>query len=249
MHVKATIIVLTKSTQAEYTKKCLYLLEKNTRDYELFVVRDDPSAFGFSKDNNRIMKIGLGDYFVLVNDDCFVTDPHWLEKMIAKAESDAKIGMVAPILRTLDGEIQYLVDKRMDAEGFVNVVAFACVLLKREMVDKIGYLDEAFRFGSEDNEYCQRALNNGWKIAIARDVSLIHLVNTSRDFRSLTEYMRGSLRMERMMGGSGFPTVKILLIQINLVTDRPRRILKHRAAPLFFRLRSVRDRMLRKMMW
>jgi GT2 family glycosyltransferase len=247
MNVKTTIIVLTKSTQAEHTKKCLYFLEKNTQNYELFVLRDDPSVFGFSKDNNRIIKIGLGNYFVLVNDDCFVTDPRWLEKMITRAESDSRIGMVAPILRTLDGEIQYLVDKRMDADGFVKVVAFACVLLKREMVEKIGYLDEAFRFGSEDNEYCQRALNNGWKIAIARDVSLVHLVNTSRDFRSLTEYMRGSLRMERMAGGSGFPTVKILLSQINLVTDRPRRILKYRAGPLFFRLRSVRDRLLRRM--
>jgi GT2 family glycosyltransferase len=246
MKVKSTIVILTKSTQADHTKKCLYFIEKNTRDYELFLVRDDPRAFGFSKNNNRIMRIALGDYFVLVNDDCFVTDSQWLEKMIVRAESDEKIGIVAPILKSPEGEVQYLIPKNIDSQGLVSVVAFACVLLKKSMVDHIGLLDEGFRFGSEDNEYCQRALSHGWKIAIASDVSLIHLANTSRDMRSLTEYMRGTLRIERMAAGDSFPTSKAILSQLILVTDLPRRFTKYKAEPVFFKLRALRNRFFRR---
>ena len=90
----ASIIVLTTSFSNQYTKKCLAAIEANTTlPYELFVLRDDKGSFGFSKDNNRLMKISEGEYIVLMNDDCFV-QPQWLERMVKKAEEDPKIGLV-----------------------------------------------------------------------------------------------------------------------------------------------------------
>lgn len=238
--VQATIIVLTKSTQAERTKKCLSLIEKNTRSYELIVIRDDPRVFGFSKNNNRAMKAGLGKYFVLINDDCFVSDSQWLEKLIARAESEPRIGIVGPKLYTEQGEIEYELDKRMDPQGFVQQIAFACVLLKREILQSIGFMDESFRYGAEDCEYTDRAIRNGWKLAIAQDLSLIHLVNASENLRGITENVRGDFHWRR---NEGYTLVHLTKQELYNSTFLPRRWVKNKAPIVFLTIRRIRSRL------
>ncbi len=90
----ASIIIPTARLSSEITTRCLEAVERNTSlPYELFLVRDDPGHFGFSRENNRIMRISEGKYFILLNDDCFV-HPEWLDRMVKKADSDDRIGIV-----------------------------------------------------------------------------------------------------------------------------------------------------------
>jgi GT2 family glycosyltransferase len=49
------------------------------------------------------------------------------------------------------------------------------VLLKRELVDLIGYLDEGYEKGNfEDDDYCMRARMAGYKLAIAKNSFVYH---------------------------------------------------------------------------
>ena len=58
---------------------------------------------------------------------------------------------------------------------FVPTVAFFCVAFSRELVDKVGLLDERFGQGFfEDDDYCRRVTDEGYKIAIAEDVFVHH---------------------------------------------------------------------------
>jgi GT2 family glycosyltransferase len=194
----ATIIVLTRSISSDHTKKCVEAIERNTsRPYELFVLRDDPGSFGFSKDNNRIMRIAEGKYLVLVNDDCFVS-PNWLDKMIAKAESDPKIGLVGAKLYGLDGKIQYHADWTNE-KGEVENIAFALVLITRQVIEKIGFLNEYYRFGAEDSEYCILAKKAGFKLAMS-DATALHIKNTSLDAKTIYLKTRGAFAFERTKG-------------------------------------------------
>mgnify|MGYP001793344699 CR=1 FL=1 len=48
-----------------------------------------------------------------------------------------------------------------------------CLLFRRELLDKIGFLDERFGIGCfEDDDYCRRALLAGYRAAIAVDAVL-----------------------------------------------------------------------------
>lgn len=185
------------------------------------------------------MRAGLGKYFVLINDDCFAVDPHWLEKLITRAESDPKIGIVAPKLYTEQGEIEYEIDKRMDSKGFVEQVPFACVLLKRELVRTIGMMDESFRYGAEDCEYTDRAIRNGWKIAIARDVSLIHLVNSSENLFGIMENMRGDYHWRR---NEGFSLLHLTKQELYNSTFLARRWVKNKAPSVFLTIKKLRTK-------
>jgi len=58
-------------------------------------------------------------------------------------------------------------------------LSFACVLLRGEMVKEIGLMDEGYFMYREDNDYCRRAINAGWKLEFEPKSRVVHLNNGS----------------------------------------------------------------------
>lgn len=56
---------------------------------------------------------------------------------------------------------------------------FACAMIRREMVEEIGKLDERFFNYSSDAEYCCRAWANNWEVWYTGDVTVYHHVGAS----------------------------------------------------------------------
>jgi GT2 family glycosyltransferase len=56
-----------------------------------------------------------------------------------------------------------------------RIIGF-CMLVKREVIDAIGVLDERFGPGGyEDYDYCLRVKQAGYKIMVASDVFIYHI--------------------------------------------------------------------------
>jgi GT2 family glycosyltransferase len=145
---------------------------------------------GFSRGYNQGIKAGRGDFFLLINNDCIV-GPNWLSNMISCAKSNPGIGMVGPRGNHING-IQ-----RIDRE-FENTQAFYkfaglfnrpdpskwfevkklvgfCILIKREVIEKVGYFDESYGIGThEDIDYSIRVRQAGFKLFCAGDVFVYH---------------------------------------------------------------------------
>ena len=60
-----------------------------------------------------------------------------------------------------------------------------CLMVKREVFEKIGIFDESFFMYGEDVEFCHRAEKNGFCIGIAKGALLYHRVNASSQNNSL----------------------------------------------------------------
>lgn len=55
-------------------------------------------------------------------------------------------------------------------------LVFFCTLIKREVIKKIGVLDERYVLGNfEDDDYCRRAVNAGFKCLVAEDTFIYHI--------------------------------------------------------------------------
>jgi GT2 family glycosyltransferase len=54
-------------------------------------------------------------------------------------------------------------------------VTFFCALIKKEVFEKIGLLDEDFKLGyGDDGDYCYRAIKSGFKISVVLDTFVFH---------------------------------------------------------------------------
>jgi GT2 family glycosyltransferase/2-polyprenyl-3-methyl-5-hydroxy-6-metoxy-1,4-benzoquinol methylase len=152
----------------------------------------NPTNLGFALGNNIGMKEARGDYIVVLNNDTIVTQG-WLTRLIACAESDPSIGIVGPRSNYVAGiqivkDVPY--DNDMNAmqefarkwsiensgkyEETIRVIGF-CMLIKREVIEKIGGFDPLYESGNfEDDDFCIRAIRAGFKIKIAHDVFIHH---------------------------------------------------------------------------
>jgi hypothetical protein len=166
------------------------------RNFNVIFVRQR-KRLGFAGNNNTGIRCALSDkkarFIVLLNSDTIVT-PDWLNRMLREMESDPKVGIVGPKTlrfdkRSIDttgqnfhyrlgaaenrgsGELdcgQY--DDKTDVFG----VQFSCALLRREMVEQIGLLDDKMFLYVEDVDYCIRARICGWKVVYCPSSLIYH---------------------------------------------------------------------------
>nr|WP_296462904.1 glycosyltransferase [uncultured Acetatifactor sp.] len=156
---------------------------------------DAGKNLGFSGGNNVVIKDFLLNeditHICLLNSDVIVTD-YWLDYLLEKDKD-----IIGPVTNAAGNEqtiqIDYEVNATEDAIPIVNeyafkrhicfqgyvvnsdLVTFFATIFKREVFEKIGLLDEQFYPGSyEDDDYCFRALNANYNIAISRDCFLHH---------------------------------------------------------------------------
>lgn len=149
----------------------------------------NPDNRGFPAAVNQGLQIASGQHCLLLNNDTVVTTG-WLQRMLDALASDSKIGLVGPVSNSVSGPQQIPVDYRdlSSLDGFAwqwgqrhagqlvdldRLVGF-CLLIRKEVVDQIGPLDERFGIGCfEDDDYCRRAQQAGFRTVVATD-SFVH---------------------------------------------------------------------------
>lgn len=81
-----------------------------------------------------------------------------------------------------------------DQIAAVAGVAGSCMLIRRAVVDQIGYLDERFFAYQEDTDYCRRARQAGWLVYYVPQAHIIHYGSLGgsrvQPFRSIYEWHR-----------------------------------------------------------
>lgn len=209
-YTRLTIDSIRKHTKAPYE---LIVVDNASTDGTveyLKAQRDVRGVFndenvGFPSGCNQGMEIAVGDYIVLLNNDVIVSDG-WLTGLIECAGHSPKIGIVGPMSNRISGgqleknigykkvnQIQEFAAKyrRKNRKRWLEAprVAGFCMLIKRELVDKIGGLDTAFGMGNcEDDDYCLRSRLAGYGVVIAGDVFIHHFGSASFGKDGLEKY-------------------------------------------------------------
>ncbi len=166
------------------------------KEFPFVRVINNDSNIGFPAAVNKAIVNTLGEYVLLLNNDTVVT-AGWLDRLIEVAESDKKIGIVGPISNEVSGaqkdkdavynnmaEMSLYAEeikiKNKDEVVPFPRVAFLCTLIKKDVIEKIGGLDERFSPGNyEDDDFCLRAQLAGFKTVIAKDIFIHHYGSVS----------------------------------------------------------------------
>lgn len=160
---------------------------------------------GFARACNQAFQRLDTDYLLLLNNDTTVT-PGWLERMYQPFLRYPEIGITAPCSNYVAGAQRIQVNysdlsglnalaKQLAVEragqGFFNhYAAGLCMLIKRNVIDKVGGFDQCFGLGNfEDDDFCLRVQLAGYKIWVAAD-AFIHHVGSATFQHENIDYQR-----------------------------------------------------------
>jgi glycosyltransferase involved in cell wall biosynthesis len=165
------------------------------------VVRDD-SPFNYSALNNNAARVARGELLCLMNNDIEIITPAWLEEMVSFAMR-ADVGCVGARLWYPDGRLQHggcivglggvaghshkyfpkghpgYFGRAVLHQSFSGVTA-ACLLLRREIYDQVGGLDEKLVVAFNDVDFCLRVRQAGYRNVWTPYAEMNHHESASR---------------------------------------------------------------------
>ena len=135
---------------------------------------------GFAGGMNKGLNLSTAPFVCLLNNDCEVY-AGWLDEMIKIAMKEDNIGLVNPQSNTFGcHEPLSVKDKRGRFIELGHAIGFAC-LIKREVIDRIGILDEAYEgVCYEDTDFSCRAAEAGFIAVMAEGAYVHHQEQASR---------------------------------------------------------------------
>ncbi len=145
---------------------------------------------GFPKACNQGLQAAMGANLLLLNNDTVVT-PGWLRRMLTHLHGAPEVGIVGPLTNYAVGDQQIEVGYKslLELDGFAwdlgrrrrgmttatGMIVGFCLLTKREVIGRIGLLDEQFGMGTfEDTDLCYRATAAGYRLLICQDAFVHH---------------------------------------------------------------------------
>lgn len=171
------IIYIDNGSEQDEYKATLKELERHPH----VAIRNDENL-GFVKGTNQGIATSTAPYVVLQNNDTIV-EPMWLSKM-SECFGDPRVGLVGPTALIAESwqnranlPPEFFTTPMRNVDG---MLAFFSVIIKRAVIEKIGYLSEEFGLGfGDDDDYCERAKNAGFKLILRTDVQITHYHRTT----------------------------------------------------------------------
>jgi GT2 family glycosyltransferase len=177
-----------------------------------------PANTGFSGGHNQGIGGADADLYLLLNSDAALR-PGFFRAILAAAQAHPDAGFLAPRIEWDDGTPQVsafrfaspwsefirgantgwvtkILNRRVGAIGTdpdpsqIEWASFACIVLRREMIDALGPMDEGYFLYFEDAEYCLRARRAGWRIAWVPEASAVHFRGGSGPVKALAKARR-----------------------------------------------------------
>ena len=156
---------------------------------------------GFACANNQALRQACGEFILLLNPDT-VVKPGALETLVRFMEDTPEAGGAGSLLLNPDGTLQvscyprptlfrefwrmfhlevirhkgtYPMDRwSLDEFQEVDVLMGACLILRCDALNQVGYLDEDYYIYSEEVDLCYRVQQAGWRLYWVPQAQVVH---------------------------------------------------------------------------
>ncbi len=213
------------------------------------MIIENKKNLGFAKASNHALRQMNGLYGVLLNTDTILTEGA-IETMVEFMARSPDVAVCGGQLLNADGSKQNsianipslateLLNKSLLRRIFprkypgkelklvtpieVESIIGACMVVRKEAMDDVGLMDEAFFFFLEETDWCLKMRKKGWKVFHHPDAKIYHLQGQSAgkvNIKARIEYWSSRyIFFEKNYGSTALTTLKaglILKLMINL---------------------------------
>ena len=167
-----------------------------------FRLLEDAGQFNFSRLNNQAVKEANGKLLLFLNNDTSLISPDWLEEMAGQAVRP-EIGAVGCLLQFPNGTVQHAgiilsqpltalhthYRSPVTARGHLgrlrvpsecSMVTGACLMIQKQLFQRIGGFDEDLPVAYNDADLCLRLLKRGYHNLLLPQVRLVHHESVTR---------------------------------------------------------------------
>jgi len=153
----------------------------------------------YAKAVNQGIIMSNSRYIVTLSNDVFVTDG-WLKKLLLIMENNPKVGLVSPFTYKIGSpacKVDFAIQKwglRIYGDYCEQInrlperygrtsssISMFCSMIRSEVIDKIGLLDERFFILGNDDDYCDRARQAGFETAVCLNCFVYHKHGMTKD--------------------------------------------------------------------
>jgi len=163
---------------------------------------ENQENLGFTKGNNQGMKKARGDYLLILNSDTLIKDKAPI-KMARFLENNDQVGVVGCKLLNSDGTNQpsygpfpnllisfvmlfaehwlggHLVRRSGEKTVEADWVMGAALMIRKEVIKKVGMFDEKLFMYLEETEWCCRIKKAGYQVIFYPEAKITHLGRAS----------------------------------------------------------------------
>lgn len=155
---------------------------------------------GFVRANNQGLRAATGEFLLMLNSDTEVR-PGAIERLVEVLGSDERIGAVGPRLLNTDGtpqsnaapfpsvihrflpsRFEHAYNRRVQQRALANTghlarvdwLTAAALLTRRDVLDRVGPLDERYFMWYDDIDWCQKLRAAGYERVFVADAVVVH---------------------------------------------------------------------------
>ena len=156
-----------------------------------------------------------GEYILILHDDLVLGDRDWISVMLETVKKDERIGIASSLFITPVKKLRSTVNKIFSYiyilgwhDKVPNLPIMEVLysglnndLIRREVIEKVGLLDNSYKYGMHDIDFAERVRRAGYKIILNPKVHVEHLLS----------YYQKSLKSHLFKAWQyGFPSAIIL---------------------------------------
>lgn len=151
--------------------------------------------FNFAANINAGLAFTGSDDVILMEDDARLVTERGLTKLHERLASD--YGMVSASIDGIVGNAQQKPGGTGGLRSGGHMLAVMCVAIRRRLLNAIGHWDERYTgYGYDDDDFCRRALDAGWKLGVDDSVIVDH--NLPSVWRSQTDHVE-TMRANKLL--------------------------------------------------
>ena len=175
-------VIIPHYRKPEQLARCIEHLKRQTVPVNIFVRDNNADNVYFTAAANEGLYRYLDAdcrYMIVLNQDMYL-DPNAVEVMVQSMDAHPKAGIGSPLEHLADQPDGHVLAGGLEAFPFgahrcgprsvftrdeqILWANGACMILRKEMIRRIGLLDENFKFICSDSDYSFTARSRGWEV-------------------------------------------------------------------------------------